>query len=161
RRAQLAFPPPRSRRRARRGAPLSRRGCHARLQSRVAVVSPRRPQGRDNQPETARPACQAGPGGVASMAATNSLSAAGKEGAPVSQAELRTLDEGEDGGAPSHGALVFPELIWKHYCWQHALHPERYGKSRNGHGAQNGNVRQLYNSYRRSLDRFEEDAGPI
>ena len=79
----------------------------------------------------------------------------------MAQTELRTLDETEDGGAPSHGALVFPELIWKHYCWQHALHPERYGKSRNGHGAQNGDVRQLYRSYRRTLDRFEDDAGAI
>jgi hypothetical protein len=79
----------------------------------------------------------------------------------MAQTELRTLDEAEDGGAPSHGALVFPELIWKHYCWQHALHPERYGKSRNGHGAQNGDVRQLYRAYRRSLDRFEDDAGAI
>jgi len=79
----------------------------------------------------------------------------------VSQAELRTLDEIDDGGAPSHGALGFPELIWKHYCWQHALHPERYRKSRNGHGAQNGDVRQLYRSYRSTLDKFEHDAGAI
>jgi hypothetical protein len=79
----------------------------------------------------------------------------------VSQAELRTLEEGEDGAAPSHGALVFPELIWKHYCWQHALHPERYQKGRNGDRAQNGDVRQLYRSYRRTLDRFEDDAGDI
>jgi hypothetical protein len=79
----------------------------------------------------------------------------------MAQTELRTLDETDDGGAPSHGALVFPELIWKHYCWQHALHPERYGKSRNGHGAQNGDVRQLYRSYRDTLDRFEDDAGAI
>ena len=43
----------------------------------------------------------------------------------MAQTELRTLDETEDGGAPSHGALVFPELIWKHYCWQHALHPDQ------------------------------------
>jgi hypothetical protein len=79
----------------------------------------------------------------------------------MAQTELRTLDETEDRGAPSHGALVFPELIWKHYCWQHALHPERYGKSRNGHGARNGDVGQLYRSYRRTLDRFEDDAGDI
>ena len=79
----------------------------------------------------------------------------------MSQAELRTLEEGEDGAAPSHGALVFPELIWKHYCWQHALHPERYQKGRNGDRAQNGDVRQLYRSYRRTLDRFEDDAGDI
>jgi hypothetical protein len=79
----------------------------------------------------------------------------------VSQAELRTLDEGEDGTAPSHGALVFPELIWQHYCWQHALHPERYEKGRNGDRAQNGDVRQLYRSYRRTLDKFEDDAGDI
>ena len=79
----------------------------------------------------------------------------------MSQAELRTLDEVDDGGAPSHGALVFPELIWKHYCWQHALHPERYRKSRNGHGAQNGDVRQLYRSYRGTLDKFEDAAGAI
>ena len=79
----------------------------------------------------------------------------------MSQAELRTLDEGEDGAAPSHGALVFPELIWKHYCWQHALHPERYEKGRNGDRAQNGDVRQLYRSYRRTLDKFEDDAGDI
>jgi hypothetical protein len=79
----------------------------------------------------------------------------------VSQAELRTLEEGDDGGAPSHGALVFPELIWKHYCWQHALHPERYGKGRNGQPTQNGDVRQLYRSYRRALHTFEDDAGEI
>jgi hypothetical protein len=79
----------------------------------------------------------------------------------MAQTELRTLDETEDRGAPSHGALVFPELIWKHYCWQHALHPERYGKSRNGQGARNGDVGQLYRSYRRTLDRFEDDAGDI
>jgi hypothetical protein len=79
----------------------------------------------------------------------------------VSQAELRTLDEGEDGAAPSHGALVFPELIWQHYCWQHALHPERYEKGRNGHQPKNGNVPQLYRSYRRTLDKFEDDAGDI
>ena len=79
----------------------------------------------------------------------------------MSQAELRTLEEGDDGGAPSHGALVFPELIWKHYCWQHALHPERRGKGRNGHEPRNGDVRQLYRSYRRTLDKFEDDAGDI
>ena len=79
----------------------------------------------------------------------------------MSQAELRTLDEGEEGAAPSHGALVFPELIWKHYCWQHALHPERYEKGRNGDRSQNGDVRQLYRSYRRTLDKFEDDAGDI
>ena len=79
----------------------------------------------------------------------------------MSQAELRTLDDGEDGGLPSHGALVFPELIWKHYCWQHALHPERRGKGRNGHEPRNGDVRQLYRSYRRTLDKFEDDAGDI
>jgi len=79
----------------------------------------------------------------------------------VSQAELRTLEEQGDGGGPSHGALVFPELIWKHYCWQHALHPERYEKGRNGHPPQNGDVRQLYRSYRHTLDRFEHDAGDI
>ena len=79
----------------------------------------------------------------------------------MSQAELRTLDEGEDGSAPSHGALVFPELIWKHYCWQHALHPERYEKGRNGDRAQNGDVRQLYRSYRSTLEKFEDDAGDI
>jgi hypothetical protein len=78
----------------------------------------------------------------------------------VSQAELRTLEEGED-GSPSHGALVFPELIWKHYCWQHAVHPERHEKGRNGHRPQNGDTRQLYRSYRQALDRFEDDAGEI
>jgi hypothetical protein len=79
----------------------------------------------------------------------------------VSQAELRTLEEQDDGSAPSHGALVFPELIWKHYCWQHALHPERYEKGRNGDRSQNGDVRHLYRSYRRTLENFEDDAGDI
>lgn len=79
----------------------------------------------------------------------------------MSQTELRTLEEQDDAGAPSHGALVFPELIWKHYCWQHALHPERYEKGRNGDRRQNGNVPQLYRSYRRTLDKFEDDAGDI
>ena len=79
----------------------------------------------------------------------------------MSQTELRTLEEQDDAGAPSHGALVFPELIWKHYCWQHALHPERYEKGRNGDRPQNGNVPQLYRSYRRTLDKFEDDAGDI
>ena len=78
----------------------------------------------------------------------------------MSQAELRTLEEAED-GSPSHGALVFPELIWKHYCWQHAVHPERYAKGRNGHRPQNGDARQLYRSYRTALDKFEDDAGEI
>jgi hypothetical protein len=79
----------------------------------------------------------------------------------VSQTEPRTLEEADDNGAPSHGALVFPELIWQHYCWQHALHPERYGKARNGRQLQNGDVHQLYRSYRRALGRFEDDAGEI
>jgi hypothetical protein len=78
----------------------------------------------------------------------------------VSQTELRTLEEGDD-GTPSHGALVFPELIWKHYCWQHAVHPERYAKGRNGHRPHDGDTPQLYRSYQRALERFEDDAGEI
>jgi hypothetical protein len=83
----------------------------------------------------------------------------------VSQAELRTLDEGDGAGEgvtePSHAALLFPELIWKHYCWQHALHPERFAKSRNGRHVSNGDIGGLYRSYRRTLDKFEHAAGEI
>lgn len=76
----------------------------------------------------------------------------------MAQAELRTLEEADENGRPSHGALVFPELIWDHYCWQHALHPERYPGS---NGQKNGNVRLLEKTYHRTLERFEHDAGEV
>lgn len=77
----------------------------------------------------------------------------------MAQTELRTLEEADENGGPSHGALVFPELIWDHYRWQHALHPERY-RGGNGH-VQNGNLRQLERTYHRTLERFEHDAGDV
>jgi hypothetical protein len=88
----------------------------------------------------------------------------------MSQTEVRTLDETAGGGkehagngrrTSTHAALLFPELIWKHYCWQHALHPERSAKTRNGRERANGDVAGLYRSYRRALDQFEDTAGEI
>jgi hypothetical protein len=67
---------------------------------------------------------------------------------------------GEFHAEGTHGAMLFPELIWKHYCWQHALHPDRDEK-RNGRRVTNGDTAALYESYRSSLSEFQASVGEI
>ena len=86
------------------------------------------------------------------------------------QSETTAQDEaseaavGANGGgptSPTHGALLFPELIWRHFCWQQALHPERFGKSRDVAGSRAEDDARLYQAYREKLTEFERSAGAI
>jgi hypothetical protein len=74
--------------------------------------------------------------------------------------EIASEIGGELHADSEHGAMLFPELIWKHYCWQHALHPDREAK-RNGRRASNGDTSALYESYRSSLSEFQASVGEI